>query len=471
MSETTSETTSEATSEPTPTNPPTAPWLRPIYELELVISGAVIVGLFQIPGVLDDKVLSLLGHVSDDAVLLPLFAYVLGQFAMIALIAVFMIHFIARCLWVGAEGLRRAFPEGIDWSKIDFGPVTKQFYQNRHVDLATFSTRVDRFASSLFAALFMIIVGLVQACVYVLLIAGLAYGVQRALPHLPLIDVFFWIYLAVFGPLLVMALWVATTDKAMRKDPSRLESRPRTSAFVQTALKTMYYLNLAFIHQPVMLVFRSRVTGVRFQIITLSIVLIMMGVTFASIVWRMAGVRMDSYVYFPPLRGNELAIDPGSYESMRGPDASHLLPTIESDVISSPALRVFLPFDADDGNKVVANSCPEVEPYRAEGLHRARRSSYEPDPTRDAAVLECLSNMATVQLDGVAVQPDWRFSARSSDGKAGLMGYIDLSTHEPGMHSLHIIVVDEVVDTPETADAEHDDGLRDYHIPFWYAPS
>src|SRR4029077_16568259 len=91
----------------------------------------------------------------------------------------------------------------------------------------------------------------------------------------------------------------------------------------------------------------------------------------------------------------------------RAPDDIYQrLPSIQSDVISGPYAKLFVPYVPRRDNGMVATSCPSLRPIQGRGLQ------YGPDaPVPDSVaipVLQCLAQIHAVTLDG-ASRPDLQF--------------------------------------------------------------
>ena len=90
----------------------------PTWEMELLISGATVFGLLQLPGLAD----RLLFHVHNSsaepvaAFVLPLWIYV--KSALLTLAATFVVHLALRGYWIALVGLSSVYPDGIRWELV-----------------------------------------------------------------------------------------------------------------------------------------------------------------------------------------------------------------------------------------------------------------------------------------------------------------------------------------------------------------
>lgn len=91
-----------------------------IWELELLISGAVTLGLLQLPGRVDALYRSLDARVSTESATALLLGYEFAKIILYLLIASFVLHLVARAYRVALIGLHAIFPGGIRWSELRY---------------------------------------------------------------------------------------------------------------------------------------------------------------------------------------------------------------------------------------------------------------------------------------------------------------------------------------------------------------
>ena len=148
-------------------------------EIELIISGLTTVALFTLPGWLFERLAesfthhSLLLVVSSTMMLTVLtgLCYGLG--------VCFLVHLMTRAYWVGLIGLRTVFPQGINWERTPgIGPLTRERYRRRLPDIKTAIERSDRLASSLFAVISVIALGILWVGAILALTGMIAGPVQ-----------------------------------------------------------------------------------------------------------------------------------------------------------------------------------------------------------------------------------------------------------------------------------------------------
>ena len=91
-------------------------WLRKLeqesWQAELLISGAAILGAFQIPGLIGDLEEFLLLHARDFTLSWASFVFIYLKGGVNVLILIFIYHFVIRSLWIGLVGLNSVYPDG-----------------------------------------------------------------------------------------------------------------------------------------------------------------------------------------------------------------------------------------------------------------------------------------------------------------------------------------------------------------------
>lgn len=96
----------------------------PTWEMELLISGASVFALLQLPDALNHFFLNLQIQIHDhflNAILLPLFLY--AKVAVVILAITFLLHLVSRAYWVGLIGLNSVFPGGPSIEHMQNGPL------------------------------------------------------------------------------------------------------------------------------------------------------------------------------------------------------------------------------------------------------------------------------------------------------------------------------------------------------------
>ncbi|HEY0997711.1 MAG TPA: hypothetical protein VGD77_17100, partial [Gemmatimonadaceae bacterium] len=133
------------------------------WEVELLISGLVLIGLLQLPGLLDRFFDPRLPHAigGTRAVLFGLQLYL--RAAAFALIGSFVLHLVARGYWVGLIGLNSVYPNGPRWEQLRYGPVASEYYRRKFRSLPELIAKVDDFCSITFPFAFLVVLMVVTS--------------------------------------------------------------------------------------------------------------------------------------------------------------------------------------------------------------------------------------------------------------------------------------------------------------------
>jgi hypothetical protein len=156
---------------------------------------------------------------------------------------------------------------------------------------------------------------------------------------------------------------------------------------------------------------------------------------------------------------NRFGVDYRLYESQRAPDDIYArLPSIQSDIITGPYVKLFIPYIPRRHNEVVAKTCPSLHPVRSRGLQLGGDT---PVPDSLAIpVLECLSRIHAVTVDGAPLRDlQFRFYEHPTSGIKGIITYIPADSLTRGQH---LIMVRQVPSPDSTLPVP-----APVTIPFW----
>jgi hypothetical protein len=141
------------------------------------------------------------------------------------------------------------------------------------------------------------------------------------------------------------------------------------------------------------------------------------------------------------------------YDSLRGPDDDVTGPSIQSDVVRDPYLRLFVPYRASRHDEAFARTCP--------GLRSP--ADVEPDSPAAAAVadaiLACAARVHRPALDGRPITASsFRFHVNPATNRRGFLMLVPLDGAAAGEHRLTVWPVPAPGRAPPKAPVT---------IPFW----
>ncbi|HEX2205120.1 MAG TPA: hypothetical protein VHG91_17545 [Longimicrobium sp.] len=431
----------------TPHEPTARPW-----ELELLISGAVVFALLQLPAELAEaaaRVLPRLGAV-PQAIATLFHQYV--RLIVYTLIGAFLLHLSVRAYWVGLIGLESVFPRGPKWDSDRYGPVALEVYRETTEPLQSRIDRADRFASLIFSfafALVFILALSIAAGVLGALLSWLALqlpGGERIFPWL----------LVLVG--LVFALPPTAAALADRRWGARLPPEGRARRVIKAILRYNQRMSGSGMAAPILLTLYTNARR-RSVNVTLAVVgTLMLAVFVTGSETYQERLRMDGYTYFPDEPGAR-GVEAAFYESARTPGTVPGLPSIQSDIVRDPYVKLFVPYHPRRHSVLMERRCPGVPRLSPTGMRL--RDDATPAAAMEA-VLACWARVQRVTLDGKPIAPDWRFHVHPATGLSGFLAYLPTAGLARGAHAL------EVDRAPRLRQLEGKLPFSPpYHIPFW----
>lgn len=417
-------------------------------EIELIISGLTTVALFTLPGWLFDTLTNVFSHNSVITAvganilltLVPGLFYVLGT--------CFAIHLAVRAYWAGLIGLRTVFPKGIDWERTPgLGPIGREHYRGRLPDLGEAITRADHFASSLFAVISMMALGVfwIALIMAVMLISAGLIGVRSGQGNLA-ITIATYIMVGVLAGLPTL-LWLL--DSFLGRWPGRLTESPLYRRTVRGLIWANGLIWPQRLILPVQLTLQSNTRPRLFAaVIVLGVFLILLVGFLRYQSWTRFSVTND----FAYLDGQTVSEGFRStyYENLRsGRDRVRLFPMIDQFVQERSVITVFLPYQPMRDDLVAGSYCPDQAPG-----------------------VDCLRQIWRVSLGDQTLAPEELLPAQRLDlNLRGLIGVMPLTGLEPGLHTLEVTWNPNADASAAVLDDRYSTPTRVFRIPFVFAPA
>jgi len=440
-----------------------------IWELELVISGAVIVALFQIPQLIDRLYEGLALHLSNEIHMLPFMFYYIGKLILYPLIMTFMLHFFLRGFWVGLIGLKSVFPDGVKWEKLKLPPLQERFLKEESRDLDGVMDLVDRLSSTLFSILFLLVItflwmgALFLCCVPIAMAINSQFGSEWK---------FNWILIGTFYAMLIIIFsgsGLGTIyDKHLQKHPEKLGKHPKLEAAVSFLYRFANVMSLSFINVPIITTFRSNlkkgtaIAGFFFLLIFFPAIFL------TSFLLSKGILNFDSYHFFPNQK-SEWEVRSIHYDNLREHHELLDVPSIQSDIIEASFVKLFIPFQVHKDNRLIEEYCPDLKAYRNEGFSWA--TTYEAEEHNDE-LITCIRDIYQVELNGTPLN-DVRFLlyTHPKSKVRGILGYIPIERAQPGQNLLHIQKKTTTASREEAQESPSEQrrlkGKTNWYIPFW----
>ncbi|HEX9106099.1 MAG TPA: hypothetical protein VF832_02695 [Longimicrobiales bacterium] len=413
----------------------------PTWELEMLVSGAVLVGLFQLPPVVDGVLRSVLPRLERGlAPELTGIAYMYVKGMLYALTASFVLHLASRAYWVALVGLDSVFPQGIRWENTRRGPIEQQAARERVPTLPRLISALDNFCSVLFAVGFLT----VFVSLFGLLTVSVAGGVAWGASHL-----FFGggHAAAVLGVAILMLMLPLLLLRLERRLGTRLDANGKVAAGLRLLARVSYQGLAQRVFGPIML---TLTTNVRRRL-ALPLIMLLVLASFAFAARDMRALRSASAVALYPVLPQALTVRANDFrhyaDQRTGGEAFAQVPFIQSDVVRDPYVRLFIPYVVQ-ADAAELTACMRA-PGTAAGLAPDERAT------------RCLAAIHAVSLNGRALSAaDSRFYTDAPSGLQGLLVYIPVEglAHGRNLVTVRRPQVDED-GRPQRAAADS--------IPFW----
>lgn len=417
----------------------------PTWEMELLVSGATVFGLLQLPAQADRLLFGFYNSSNFAVASLTPSLWVYVKFSLLTLIATFIVHLCLRGYWVALVGLHSVYPKGFRWDRMTtkLGPHYLASSREMTGEIGTLIERADNRASIVFGLGFgmatmmlmpMVVVAAIMAVVWLYEMLG-GQGLHAL------------VVMVILG-VLVMLVFVALVawDKA---HGATVAADSRRGRLARSFFRFYGRLGFNRANNALITLFGSNEGNRRTGII----IGVVMTAVMALVIWQVLSDRLGwSAGDFSGLPDDvPMAVDtllPQHYASQRdGTVRMNPLPHIPDPVVRGNYLRLFVPYLPMRHNKAMATRCPEALALD--------------DDTGPRTRLDCLAAIHAVAIDGKPV--DIRFDAAEDPrtGQRGMIAMIPVTGLAPGRHEL------SVWPTPRKRRKDADIPAKPYRIPFW----
>lgn len=416
----------------------------PTWEMELLISGATVFGLVQLPGIADKFLFHLhnTGAEVVSAFVIPLWIYV--KSALITLIATFVAHLALRGYWTALVGLSSVYPDGIRWEQVAqrSGPFMLAWLKERFGDIDATIERADNRATRVFGVGFAVATMMLIPIAMVLVLMAVMWAVTKTVGHVDhLLDAGFLLFMLLPVPFVVAVM-------IDRRRGASLPPEGRASRLIRGVQRVYQRYGLGQGNNPLLMLFSSHEGNRR----TVAMLVLTMGLTFVMFALQAVGHRLGwefgDFAGLPDdIRGAASLVLPAHYDSQRGDGVILVpVPSIPDTVVRGPYLRLFIPYFPRRHAESMRSACPEM--LRDDAEPRAR--------------LACLQTLHAVAIDGTPVDVPFDAAEDPVTGQRGMLAMIPMTGIAPGRHELTV--------APAPLDRERGEGaepVEPYRIPFW----
>ncbi|MDN5924748.1 MAG: hypothetical protein L0H70_07095, partial [Xanthomonadales bacterium] len=352
----------------------------PTWEVEMLISGAAVFAVLQLPSWLTHQVFHWLPRLNDDwgGALSTLYIYLMSATVMLAL--TFIFHLALRAHWIALIGMHSVFPGGIRWANARMGPVQLAVEQKRLGSVARAVDRADNRATVVFAVGVMLTTMLVALCLIVAPMFAAILLADHVLGSSTLITLC----------LVALPLLIALPYQWARRYDQRKGAQLPANSRLRRVMTWIFSSNIRLGSSRNSYAWTLLATNVgrhRINVAVWLVLLPVLGAAALSIVSMQSPNALASYGLFPYDPGGMRAQNTAYYDDQR--DIGHLqtVPYIQSAIITGPYVRLVVPWRPDVDARAVREQCSKDLPKQT----AAERAS---------STLDCLGALLAVRLDG-----------------------------------------------------------------------
>ena len=400
----------------------------PTWELELLISGALVFSLLKLPTVLDAALLQILPMLSSGLVAaLTLVSFYLRA-AVVALAVAFVIHLILRAYWVALVGVNSVYPDGPRWDRAKSGAHTRALQERNWVLLSARIEAYDNAASLVFATGVAMGVLLLRLSIVVAALLSMSL----VLGHYAVLGLSMQMWLNVLASLTLGPAFVAAfVDYFFGTRISASGFLGRMIVAILTANERLPGVSqFNAIAQTIGLNLPKRAP------VSLLIVLLMIAAFFVSEISSTRVMRDARLRILSPKQNSSLVSVPRHYrDQRRGTQKLYAVPTVASRELGEAALELFVPMQADRHPAKFRESCPELAKFaQTEAANLAS----------DRAWLDCAGQVLEIRLNGVALDVSGLlYTLDAQSGLEGLLLRVPNSAFSAGMHVIGVQNIDD----------------------------
>jgi len=423
------------------------------YEMELLVSGAVVFALLQLPSVVGAAFERYQEGLAGDLRLIAGMAEGYVMLVLAVLIGAFLMHLALRAYWIGLVGLESVYEGGIRWERLKMGPLTRRNLQDRIGSLARVVDRVDDLCSLLFSF------GFVVVLIFLYSLAVLALAVAAG---------FLVAELAFGGRHLAVLVWTFfMAGLALQALPPALDRRfgetlvpgGRAARALGRLVRAGYRVSPVRWAGPIILTLSSNLTENRVAAVIVAVCLIFGAGQVGGALAGRGLFHVDSRKYFPTdLRRD--GIDPRHYRDRRDTDgAGPPMPSVQSLLIRDPYLELVVPYLPRRHNELIQEECPDLASFRRTGMSFIGVETT--DRTHTDAAAACVGALFEVRLDGrTLADPRWDFTLEPGSERSALVTVLPVGELAPGRHELELSVPGRRATSADRRPERH-------LIPFW----
>ncbi|GAB4240705.1 MAG: hypothetical protein Tsb0034_17310 [Ekhidna sp.] len=404
-------------------NQSTPNWLKELqqksWEPEILLSGIVLYGMFQLPELLDSFLLyfksNIFGRFSDVDNLISVL-----KVGIYWLITGLIIHLFSRGVWIGFVGLSYTFPKSVRTEKL---PYTGRFLKKVKTipQLVSIVDRLEKVSSSIFSLSFLLFMIVLGGYFYVFFLLALPYILLVAFLDFDFDHPFFTYYQYVYsGPLAVLGV-IAFIDFISLGALKRVK-------FLEPVYWPLHrfisLFTLSRIYRNIYYVFASNLNK---WVLAISLILLSIGSIVITVIDANSKSKSDRFTRIELWDDSpQYSIYSGYYDNMNH-EAPSLYASIQSDVIDGNTIKLFIVADID-----------REEMIKEYGGYDSLLAAM-PDAREEEIQLQTVKNFYHVYMDDSLIANfDPLFYYKDHTNQRGYMAYLNITGLKKGLHEIKL---------------------------------
>ncbi|MCE7043260.1 hypothetical protein [Dyadobacter sp. CY312] len=315
------------------------------WNLELVISGAALFAVLQLPDLLDVAFdylrFNILSHTTGIIGVFPSLVFSMMKAICYILFAAFLTNFVMRAFWVGLVGLLSVYPTGIHYDRIPFtSKYAQEQMSGKFGSLQNYIIRLDRRCNIVFAVAFLFTFFFILIAMGYL-VAIIVYTYIRPLipdDYMPFVKLLCY---ALAGIYLLASIILSLP--AVRATPTGARLNYKFSTILQflywgTARPSGFIVNTFYSHIPS----KKLVRNMAFMLV--GFVLIMTVNLLIDMSRQNQRFLVFNGRHLFSARVDSVFVDANSYDNQR-PEGQYVrTATIQSDIVREPFIRLYIAY-------------------------------------------------------------------------------------------------------------------------------
>ncbi|MDG5492077.1 hypothetical protein [Psychroserpens sp. SPM9] len=392
------------------------------WQLELLISGFAIFGLFQAAGPLSIAA----QEARNNEQIFIFIILIVASVSCYILLFNLLLHVILRGLWIGALGLRYVSGD-IDYEELKYSPKFTKYLKKKIGSFDRYIGNLENYCSIIFAISFLLIFYVIAFTLTIASIALIAFYLIDSDNGFLTIIGFILVVFIVFGMLFTFFDFITQ---------GWLKKKKWTSALYFPVYWVFSFITLSFLYRPLVYNFLDNKFGRRISFVLVPLYfMILIGTSFKY--------EKSNYITLGTA-SDEFRANISNYEDLLDKSKGQFIrdAAIPSKVITDKFLKVFVVYN-ESTEDIIFDFKPELEPakdLRGLGSDISFENDFKASLIRDSLrplYIKTLNSIYIFKIDSLRLDSEFVIS-ESKTGQFGFETYLDLKEISNGKHLLNV---------------------------------